>query len=173
MTTLISLSGLPGVGKTTLARALSNQTKAVHLRVDSVETAMKNSTLKIDPAEDAGYLVVALVAKDNLLLGHDVIVDTVNPIEITRKMWSQTALDGDAYLLNVEVICSNKALHRQRVENRQADIKGHVVPDWVAVKNRTFEPWQGDRLTVDTSTYSIQECASLVSAELAKLERSR
>ncbi|MES9905661.1 MAG: AAA family ATPase [Sedimenticola sp.] len=66
MVILISFSGLSGVGKTTIARALSERINAVHLRVDSIEAAMKTSVLKIHPAEDAGYLVVAAVAKDNL-----------------------------------------------------------------------------------------------------------
>ena len=76
MSRLISFSGLPGVGKTTLARALSARINAIHLRVDTVEAALKNSVLKIHPAEDAGYLVLKSLAKDNLLLGFDVIVDT-------------------------------------------------------------------------------------------------
>ena len=86
MPRLISFSGLPGVGKTTIARELALRIQAMHLRVDSVEAAMKNSVLNICPAEDAGYLVLASLAKDNLLLGFNVIVDTVNPIQATRKM---------------------------------------------------------------------------------------
>lgn len=70
------------------------------------------------------------MAVDNLLLGFDVIVDTVNAIEITRIMWARTAAAGNAHLLNVEVICSDKALHRDRVEARESDIQGLVVPDW-------------------------------------------
>lgn len=108
MSILVSLSGLPGVGKTTLAKRLAARTRAIHLRVDSVEAALKRSALSIHPAEDAGYLAIASIAKDNLLLGFDVIADTVNPIEISRKLWVKTASDGGAHLMNVEVICSDK-----------------------------------------------------------------
>lgn len=170
MTVLVSLSGLPGVGKTTLAKELAVSAKVIHLRVDSVEAAMKVSALKVHPAEDAGYLAIANIARDNLLLGFDVIVDTVNPIEISRKLWLETAASGNARLLNVEVVCSDKALHRKRVEARQSDIKGLVVPDWQRVSSRDFEPWQEDRVIVDTSINSIEKCASKIAVEIANLK---
>lgn len=169
MSILVSLSGLPGVGKTTLAKRLAARTRAIHLRVDSVEAALKRSALSIHPAEDAGYLAIASIAKDNLLLGFDVIADTVNPIEISRKLWVKTASDGGAYLMNVEVICSDKALHRKRVETRISDIDDLVVPDWQAVSNRTFEPWQCSRMIVDTSRESNDESAVKIAAEMDRL----
>lgn len=169
MAILVSLSGLPGVGKTTLAKKLAARTRAIHLRVDSVESALKRSILSICSAEDAGYLAIASVAKDNLLLGFDVIADTVNPIKLSRKLWAETASDGAAQLLNVEVICSDQALHRKRVETRISDIEAHVVPDWQAVTSRTFEPWRCERLIVDTASNSIDECALMIAKEMARL----
>ncbi|MEO1611681.1 MAG: adenylyl-sulfate kinase, partial [Pseudomonadota bacterium] len=70
---------------------LAARAKAMHLRVDTVEAALKRGVLKVHPAEDAGYLAIASIAKDNLALGFDVIADTVNPIELTRQLWAQTA----------------------------------------------------------------------------------
>lgn len=166
MAILVSLSGLPGVGKTTLAKALAAKVKAVHLRVDSVEAALKNSVLRINSAEDAGYLAIASVAHDNLLLGFDVIADTVNPIEITRNLFTETAASGNARILNVEVICSDKVLHRHRVEARKSDIPGLVVPDWQQVTDRTFEPWLEDHLIVDIGVDQIEECVSKIAWEM-------
>jgi predicted kinase len=64
--TLIAFSGLPGVGKTTIARDLARGLEALHLRVDSIEAALKNSSLRIHPAEDAGYQALIAIARDNL-----------------------------------------------------------------------------------------------------------
>ena len=169
MAILVSLSGLPGVGKTTISKSLCAQIKAVHLRADSVEAALKRSVLNIHPAEDAGYLAIASVAKDNLLLGFDVVADTVNPIEITRELWALTAAAGSAQLLNVEVVCSDINVHQQRIETRKSDIDGLNIPGWKTVSQRTFETWRTDRLVVDTSTSSVKDCAAAIACEMEKL----
>lgn len=169
MAILISFSGLPGVGKTSIARELSKLTKAVHLRVDSIEAAMKNSVLKIHPAEDAGYLAVAAVAADNLNLGLDVIADTVNPLEVSRQLWVETAASAKAALMNVEIVCLDTAEHKRRVETRASDIDGLVVPDWNAVISRQYQPWARPPLTLDSSRMSITECASKIIEEMASI----
>lgn len=169
MATLVSLSGIPGVGKTTIAKRLSAQNKAVHLCVDSVEAALNRSVLNIQPAEDAGYLAIASIARDNLLLGFDVVADTVSPIEITRELWATTAAAASAQLLTVEVVCSDTYVHKQRVETRKSDIEGLAVPSWKAVSQREFEQWRTERIVVDTSVSSIEECAAAIACEMEKV----
>src|SRR5262249_51373349 len=151
---LISFSGLPGVGKTTVARALAAEINAAYVRVDSIEAALKNSSLRIHPAEDAGYLAAYALAQDNLMLGLDVVADTVNPIEVTRRSWSDVAAACGARLLNVEIVCSDPAEHRRRVETRESDIAGFDLPDWSRVQGRDYEPWSSERVVLDTSKLS-------------------
>ena len=162
MSVLISFSGLPGVGKTTVARAVAQEIGATYLRVDSIEAALKSSSLQIHPAEDAGYLAAIAVAKDNLLQGLDVVADTVNPIELTRRWWAEAAMACNARLLNVEMACSNRAEHRRRIEERRSDIVGLDLPDWKRVQSRDYEDWAGNRLLLDTSKLSVNDCVKRI-----------
>ena len=55
---LIALAGLPGVGKTTIAIDLARALGAVHVRIDSIEQAIRQSATHANvPIDDAGYLV--------------------------------------------------------------------------------------------------------------------
>jgi predicted kinase len=166
MARLISLSGLPGVGKTTLARELALRLRAIHLRVDSVEAALSRSVLRIHPAEDAGYHAIAAVAKDNLALGMDVIADTVNSIKFTRDFWTCVAAEASAHLINIEIVCKDNRVHRARVEARASDLEGLTTPTWEEVLSREYEPWVEDRLIVDTSIRTIVECVDEIIRDL-------
>lgn len=156
---LIILSGLPASGKTTLGRALAAETGAVYLRIDTIEQALKRSSLKLDPVEDAGYAAAMAAAGDNLELGRIVIADSVNPIELTRQAWREVARKAGSDFVDVEIICSDRMEHRRRVEARGSDIEGLVQPKWADVEARDYESWSGagdgaetnDRILIDTA----------------------
>jgi predicted kinase len=156
-----------GGRQTTVARALTQEVGAVYIRVDSIEVALKNSSLQIHSAEDAGYLAALAVAKDNLLHGLDVVADTVNPIELTRRWWIEAAEACNARLLNVEIVCSDQAEHRRRVKKRRSDIVGLDLPDWKRVQSRDYEDWTGNRVVLDTSKPSMNDCVKGIIEALA------
>ena len=61
---LIIFSGLSGVGKTTIARALATAIGAVHLRIDSIEQALRRCGVTV---EAEGYVAAYAVAEDRVL----------------------------------------------------------------------------------------------------------
>lgn len=169
---LIILGGLPGTGKTSIARELAHRLPAVHLRIDTIETALSNAPTAPEPIDDLGYRVAYAVAADNLRLDHTVIADSVNPIEITRSAWRDTALRTGTPFFEIEVICSDTRLHRQRVEQRISDIEGLKVPTWTKVENREYELWTTKHLTIDTARASLDESIEMICKALARYEAS-
>src|SRR6185503_20099992 len=103
MTMLIILGGLPGVGKTTIARELARQLGAVHIRIDSIEQAIRESGVAAVSLDDAGYRAGYAIARDNLGLGHIVIADCVNPLPVTRNAWVDVAGHAQVGATEVEI----------------------------------------------------------------------
>ena len=161
---LIAMSGLPGVGKTAISRELVRSTSALHLRVDSIEQALRAGGLRV---EGEGYAVACAVAEDNLVLGRVVIADCVNPWPLTRQAWHAVAERAGVRAVDVEVVCSDTAEHRRRVESRVADIDGHELPTWKDVIERDYRPWDRSRLVVDTASLSVAESARAIIGEMS------
>ena len=148
---LIVFGGLPGVGKTTLSAAVARNVGAVYLRVDAVESALWEGGIDRDqPTGFASYGVVEAVAAANLHLGATVLADAVNPVEAARSAWRELAAAQGVPLRVVEVVCSDPAEHRRRVEARLPGPGQRHVPTWTQVMAREYEPWTEPRLTVDT-----------------------
>ena len=162
---LIIFAGLPGIGKTTIARALARQLGAVHLRIDSIEQAIR-ATRAAEPVDDAGYRVAHAVAEDNLRIGRTVIADSVNPLTLTRNAWLRVAARSGVQHVEVEVVCSDPQEHRRRVEARPPDIPGFALPTWTDVIARKYHPWDRDRTVIDTARASLERCLETITAAL-------
>jgi predicted kinase len=106
---LVVLGGLPGVGKTTIARELVGVTGAMHVRVDSIEQALRNAGWNV---QGEGYAVAYAIAEDNLRLGRSVVADCVNPWPLTRNEWLAVARRADIRLVDVEIVCSDVDEHK-------------------------------------------------------------
>ena len=158
---LIAFGGLPAVGKSTVAALLARRIDAVHLRIDTIEQALRNVGFSVSGPE--GYLAARDLAEDNLRIGHTVIVDSVNPIAITRGYWRETAARMAVELVEIEVICSDRRQHRQRVESRVTDIAGLVLPTWQQVLDRRYEPWKTAHV-VDTAGRALEDTLLQVEA---------
>ncbi|MGD1935695.1 MAG: AAA family ATPase [Candidatus Phaeomarinobacter sp.] len=170
MPRLLILSGLPGTGKTTLARPVAEALNAAYLRVDSIEHAIRTSEMAPVEVVDHGYRVAMAVAADNLALGLDVVAESVNPWTLTREAWRQTAIDASATPYEIELICSDAVSHRARVETRETDLRDFTLPSWQDVEERDYHPWPEPHITVDTSTMPVEVAVSHILSQVGSTQ---
>ncbi len=162
---LIVLGGLPGVGKTTIARELARQLDAVHIRIDSIEQAVRESGVTVVSLDDAGYRVGYAVADDNLRLGRIVVADSVNPLPVTRDAWREVANRAQATVVEVEIECSDSREHRRRVEEKLRE-PGLSGPTWREVVSRDYRAWDREHIVVDTAGQTVEQTVAKLRAAL-------
>ncbi len=163
---LIVFGGLPGTGKTTLARHIAQERRAAYLRIDTIEQALRSSGTLASEVGPAGYLVAYALAESNLKLGEPVVSDSVNPLLVTREGWRKVAAATGAAIVEIEVVCSDVAEHRRRVETRSVDVAGLALPTWEDVVRRDYDPWDRPRIVVDTAHLSVGDAVEVLRARL-------
>jgi len=147
---LLVFAGLPGVGKSTLAREVARVLGAVWLRVDTIEASLLKAGLaRSFETGLAAYVVARDVAEDRLRLGGDVLIDAVNGVEPARAMWRELAEECHADRRIVELVCPDSVEHRRRVEARPSATPPLPTPTWDEVRTREYVPWNEPVLRVD------------------------
>lgn len=161
---LVVLGGPPGVGKTTVARALARGRRAAHLRVDTIEQALLRARGagggRVSTPE--GYAAAAAAAADLLTGGVDVVADATHLVAASRQGWVDAAAGSGARVVQVQLSCVDEAEHRRRVEERVADIEGHLLPTWEQAAGAVPDPWPQADLHLDSGALSVPEIVSLI-----------
>ncbi|WME21910.1 AAA family ATPase [Brachybacterium sp. GU-2] len=162
---LVVLSGLPGVGKTSVAEIVAARTGSVHLSIDAVEDSILACGLPRGwEVGVAAYEATRAMAELNLRLGHDVVVDAVNDSDEARQTWRAAAARTGADMEFVHVPISDAQEHRRRLHGRDRGLAPVGEPTWADVHRRRsdYAAWSDAVAEIDTGERTADEVADLL-----------
>jgi predicted kinase len=150
MATLILFSGLPGCGKTTLARRLASHQRLSLVSKDRVQRVLRDS--ECVGAALLGYQLILDLADEQLALGVSVIVEAVFPRVGFRADANEIAARNGAWFRPVVCVCSDEYIWRARIGSRTQYVPGWTPVGWEEVERLRgeFETWDESALVLDT-----------------------
>jgi len=167
---LVVFGGLPGTGKTTIARQVARRMSALYVRIDTIEQAIRK-TRRVREIGIEGYAVAMSLTRENLAVGQTVIADAVNPVPEARQAWRELAVDTTVPLLEIEIVCSDAGEHRRRIEARISDIEGLTPPSWDDVITHHYAAWNEAHWLIDTGVLSPDAAVAAVCERMCALPR--
>ena len=147
--TLIVVGGLPGTGKSTLAKELAKELRLCLFAKDELEASVVRSGLATaDQLNQVGYQLLKSIAHSNLQLGNSIILDFVASMPRVERYWPELL---NSRFLHLECVCSDLSLHQSRIEGRQRGIAGWYELDWKTVQQNSadYVPLSQNRLVLD------------------------
>ena len=152
MRRLVVVSGLPGAGKSTLARAIGDELDATVLVKNIVEAALwRQGVGREQRSSQVAHEVLTSLAGSELARGRTVVLDSVATTEEGRADWRRLAQSLNARFLVILCVCRDENEHRRRLDGRQRGIPGWPELTWADVERvrARFEPWTDERLILD------------------------
>lgn len=147
--TMIIIGGVPGTGKTTLAKALSKELNIPAFSKDELEAAISRKGLcDSKNMRGVGYEIMSVLSANQIENGNSAIFDFIASKGRVTYLWPRLLESEMKY---IECVCSNEGIHKERIESRNRNIEGWyelVWEDVIAIK-RDFQPLVSEGLTLD------------------------
>jgi predicted kinase len=141
--TLVIFSGLPGVGKSTLANKLARKLRWPLLKIDDVIGQVpENPGIEF---WDSKVNVLLDVLNTQLELGLDVIVDSVF-MNMDRQHAQEMARKYQVRFLPIYVFLSDEKVWQERVTKRFNELNDQDVATWERIQHQRehFAQWEED-----------------------------
>ena len=146
---IVVVCGLPGVGKTTLAKEIAPMIKATILSTDKIRKELLSHPTYQQQERILIYDIMVIIAKYLHDAGINCILDATFNKETSRnELIEKLGLSKDQIKI-VECICPEEVVI-SRIKARKNDYSDADVSVYKKMK-KIYEPVKGEHLTVDTS----------------------
>lgn len=146
---LVIFTGLPGTGKSTLARRVAETLSLPYFSKDSFEARLFEDGFT-EGNSIHGYHLLLDAARLQLSLSVGAVVDAVFPLPGFRQELFDMARDHQTDCKIIHTLCSDDDLHRQRLADRPVTVPWSP-PDWDEVLRlrEMYTEWSQPVLRVD------------------------
>ena len=149
MPIVILFCGLPGVGKTTLARSVASRTGASIISSDKIRKELIKYPTYTRAEGRSIYDMLMLLTKYLTAAGIDCILDATFNRERSREEVKNRLHSNNVQLYVIECTCPEEVVLK-RLRNRKNDFSDADFSIYAKMKS-IYEPVQGPHLDVDTS----------------------
>jgi predicted kinase len=148
---VVQMHGVPGSGKSTIARGLAPRVDAVVLDKDVIKSALMRDGLSFERSASAAYEVYFAVAQSLLEQGRSVILD--NPVmwPTVEQRWLELCEAADCPPILIECVCPDAEELQRRLATRSALASQPSVPLDLAKHPGSSPTEYRPRLTLDTT----------------------
>lgn len=117
---LIQMSGVPGSGKSTVARAVSSSIDAIVLDHDDTKSAIMSKDIAPDLAGQASYEVIKALVLRFIRAGHNVIIDSPCLYQELLEFGESTAREFNVAYRYIECVLEDHEELTKRIQHRQS-----------------------------------------------------
>ena len=160
---LLLIAGLPGTGKTTVARTLAERMGALHLNSDVLRKELGLMGHYSPEDKQQVYATLLQRAREALSEGQVVVVDSTFYKESLRAPFQALARDCGVEYHWVEIQASEPTL-RDRLSRPRPDSEADFAV-YESIRDQ-FEPLPAHRLLVNTDEKSPDEAAQMIQQSL-------
>lgn len=162
---LIMLSGLPGTGKSTLAKKLGQNLDVVIVESDAIRNEMVDMPTFSGKENNRVFETVYKMMRQHLDVGHTVVMDATNLIEGYRDVAYRIAEHYAVPLILVSVEAEARVV-RERLERRAESESNVFVAGWSVYRRMsiTQEPISRGHIRVDTTDGVDEGAAQIIIA---------
>jgi predicted kinase len=147
---LIIICGLPGSGKTTLAKSLSKRFEAVHVSSDITRKRMYPKPSYSEEEKASVYAGMVDETKEHLRQGRDVIADATFYRENERQKFLSLAVDAGTGAFVIMTVLAEEEIMKRLARRKKGGISDADISVYFKVKG-LFEPLVGKHLAVDSA----------------------